>query len=281
MSKKQTAEPHLIIKLFRYLTNKAFFKNILFMILFLAVLLIGLTLYLRSYTNHGQKLSLPDFKEMNIVEARKLAEDKTFEIIVNDSTQIVGKPGGIIINQNPTALSLVKENRKVYVTTTKYIADQIKMSSFPELYGREYNQKQKELSFMKVNCRVKDYLYDPGAPDHILEVYYKGKKIVDKDGRNNNVKIEKGGTLDFVLSKKSGLKISIPDLSCQTLASAQFLIEDGARLVMGQISEQDEVTDRESAYIVKQYPPYSSDGTMMIGEQIDVWISQEKPEDCN
>lgn len=282
MSKEQQSdEPNFIIKLFRFLTNKAFFKNLLIMLLFLVVLLIGLNLYLRSYTNHGQKLVLPDFNEMHIRDANELAEEKSFQIIVNDSTHIVGKPGGIIINQNPRANAQVKENRKVYVTTTKYISDQIRMKSLPELYGREYEQKRKELEQMKINSRVKDYKYDPGEPDHILEVYYDGKLVVSREGRENDVKIEKGGTLDFILSKRSGLSISVPDLRCQTLAAAEFLIEDGSRLTVGSVTEDGEVEDRSTAYIIQQYPPYDENATMLIGDAIDLVISAEKPEDCN
>ena len=72
MSKKpQEAEPNLLTKLFRFLTNKTFFKNLLWMIIFLVVLLVALNLYLRSYTNHGQQLTLPDFNDMHIDEMNK------------------------------------------------------------------------------------------------------------------------------------------------------------------------------------------------------------------
>jgi beta-lactam-binding protein with PASTA domain len=218
---------------------------------------------------------------MHISEAEDLAEDKTFQIIVDDSTHIVGKPGGIIINQNPKSSSKVKENRKVYVTITKYQSDQIRLKSLPDLYGREYEQKRKELAMMKISSRIKGYAYDQGEPNHILEVYYKGQLVVDIDGRKNNVKIEKGGTLDFVLSEQRGLEMGIPDLRCESLAAASFLLEDGAKLKLGTISEQGNVTDRESAYIVDQFPPYTPDGRIYIGESINVVISQEQPEDCN
>jgi beta-lactam-binding protein with PASTA domain len=251
----------------------------------MGLVLLGLFLvlhfFLRSYTNHGQQLTLPDFIDMHISEATDLAEDKTFEIIVNDSTHIVGKPGGMIMNQNPKANSTVKENRKVYVTITKYQSDQIRLKSLPELYGREYEQKKKELALMKISSRIKGYAYDQGEPNHILEVYYNGQLIADIDGRKDNVKIEKGGTLDFVLSEQKGLEISIPDLRCESLAAASFMLEDGARLRLGTISEEGKIEDRESAYIIDQFPPYSTDGRIFIGEQINVVISSTKPEDCN
>ena len=73
-------------------------------------------LWLRIYTNHGQKLELPDYRNMSVEEARIDAQKKSFELIVNDSLFRVGTPGGIILNQNPEAGSKVKENRKVYFT---------------------------------------------------------------------------------------------------------------------------------------------------------------------
>lgn len=278
---EKKSEPLFLIKIVRFLTTKVFFKNLLIMGLVLLGLFLVLHFFLRSYTNHGQKLELPDFINMHLTEANELAEDKTFEIIVNDSTHRVGIPGGMIINQNPKANSTVKENRKVYVTVTKYQSDQISLKSFPELYGRDYEQKKKELSLMKINSRIKGYAYDQGEPNHILEVYYKGELVADVDGRKNNVKIEKGGTLDFVLSERKGLQIKIPDLRCESLAAVEFMLEDGNRLKLGAVSEQGEIEDRESAYVIDQFPPYTPDGRIYIGEKINVVISATKPEDCN
>lgn len=280
MSKKQVKdEPNFLIKIFKFLTNKVFYKNLLYMFLVLVGLLILLNIYLRFYTNHGQKLVLSNFIDMHISDANNLAKKKSFKIIVVDSTHIVGKPGGIIINQNPRADALVKENRKVYVTVTKYLSDKIRLKSLPEMYGREFEQKKRELAQMKIDSRIKDYMYDPGEPNHILEVYYNGKLVVSKDGREDEMKIEKGGTLDFVLSKRDGLEIEVPNLICKTLAAAEFLLEDGARLVIGNIIEEGEIKEKSSAFVIAQNP--SSTSKMRIGETIDLTISSTKPEDCN
>lgn len=282
MSKQeQEREPNFIIKLFRFLTNKVFFKNLLFIGLFLLLLFFGLRIFLSMYTNHGQALPLPDFKGMHIDKASKLASDKTFRIMVDDSTHIVGKPGGIILNQNPKADAKVKENRKVYVTITKYNSDMIRLKSLPELYGRDFAQKKKELAHLKINARIKEYSYDQGEPDHILQVYYKGKLIVDEKGRRKDVRIEKGGTLDMVLSKPSGLAIPIPDLRCQTFAAAQFMLEDGLRLKLGSVNESGTVSNQSTAYVISQYPPYEEGKTILVGDVIDLTIATDKPEDCN
>lgn len=232
------------------------------------------------YTNHGQKLVLPNFVDMPLAEASSLAQEETFQIIVNDSVHIIGKDGGIIIDQNPKADSKVKENRKVYVTTTKYIADQIKVSGLPSLYGRDFERKSKELGFMDLNATVKDYIYDPGEPNHILEVYYKGQKIISSEGREGDISLEKGGTLEFVLSKRYGGEMSIPNVECMDYESAYFLLEN-LKLNVGEIINSGKVTDQSSAYVVSQNPAFDPEGLIKIGDEIILTISQEKPENCN
>ena len=53
-------------------------------------------LWLRFYTNHGQELEMPDYIGVQLDEASKNAEDKTFQIVVTDSVHIVGTAGGEI-----------------------------------------------------------------------------------------------------------------------------------------------------------------------------------------
>lgn len=256
------------------MTSKAFFKNILFILLFLILVLIMLVFWLRFYTNHGQKLELPNYLEMNIKDAHKKASENSFTLIVNDSVHIVGKPGGEIIDQNPKPGSKVKENRKVYVTTTKYIADKIPARSLPILYGREFEQKKQELAYMNLNATIRDYRYDPGEPNHILEVYYKGEQIVGSTVLADDVLIEKGGTLEFILSKRVGGESQVPLLVCMDKESALFLIEN-LRFKVGN------VTGPETGYVVAQIPAYEANKMIHIGDTIDLTIAEAKPISCN
>ena len=262
------------------MTTKTFIKNLIFIGLFFLAIFLLLILWLRIYTNHGQKLELPSFIEMSVTDASELANDKSFEIIVNDSVHLIGKPGGLIIDQNPKPNSKVKENRKVYVTTTKYIADRIKVKGLPILYGREFERKSKELSYMDLKSVVRDYIYDPGEPNHILEVYYNGQLIVNAEERKEEVEIEKGGTLEFILSKGYGGEMSVPNVVCMDYESASFLIEN-LKLKIGEVVHDGEISDLTSAYIIQQEPEFIADQTIQIGDEIKLTISMTKPENCN
>lgn len=211
---------------------------------------------------------------MNITEAVKKASASDFELIVNDSVHIVGKPGGKIIDQNPKPGSKVKENRKVYVTISKFIADKISARSLPILYGRSFEQKKQELAYMNLNATIRDYAYDPGEPNHILEVYYKGEQIIGSTVLADDVLIEKGGTLEFILSKRVGGESMVPLLVCMDKESALFLLEN-LRFKVGQI------TGPDNGYVVAQIPAYEPDKMIHIGDTINLTISEAKPISCN
>ncbi len=258
---------------------KHFIKHIIFILLFLALLFIGLNIWLKSYTNHGQKLQLPDFIGMHIDEATSEANDKSFQILVNDSIHVVGKPGGMITDQNPKKFSKVKENRKVYVTITKYNADEISIGSLGELYGQDYESKKRELSYLEIEAEIKSRKYDPGEPNHILEVWYNNEPVITRSSVKKDVQIEKGGKLSFVLSERQGGETSIPDLVCNTLGAAKFILE-GSKLKIGSISEQGQITDINSAYIISQSPAFEIGKSVPMGRLFNFTIIQEKPTNC-
>ncbi len=244
------------------------------------ILFFGVLMWLRYYTNHGQKLELPDYVGMEYSKAESDAGDKSFQLIVNDSIHIVGRKGGEIVDQNPEAYSKVKENRKVYVTLTKYNADVLKVSSLGVMYGQDYESKKNELSHLSISSEIKGYNYDTGEPNHILEVWYKGQPIITRNGRKDNIEIEKGGTLQFVLSKKQGGYVAIPNLNCTTYGAAKFILES-SNLKLGEVNDSGPINDRTNAYVLSQDPPFIAGETISMGEYINLTIVQERPSNCN
>ena len=275
------SEPKFTLKsFFSFLVSKAFLKHLGLIIGFILIVLISVFVWLRVYTNHGQELELPDYRNQFLEEVKKDATKRKFVIVVDDSTHIVGKPGGLILDQNPKPHSRVKENRKIYVTTTKYQPDKIKLRDLPSLYGRNYNSKKRELAIMQINSRIQDYKYDLGEPNYILEAYYKGQLIISKEGKVDNIEIEKGGTVDFVLSKRSGGTMDVPNLRCMTIEQAIFMLES-TNLQLGAIREDGVISNRKSGYVINQIPAYSEEATITIGSSIELIVTEEKPIDCD
>lgn len=262
-----------------YLMSKDFLKQMLVIIGGLLLLIFVVQLWLRFYTNHGQKLELPKYIGKNIDDVISQAEDESFEIIVSDSVFIVGKAGGIITDQNPKPGSLVKENRKIYVTVTKYIKESVKVGDLPVLYGNAFEQKKTELKYRDIECVIKDYIYDPGEPNHILEVYYKGQLIISKDGKLDDIVIEKGGTLECVVSQREGGEVTVPDLVCLDIEEARFLLAT-SKLEVGDIIKKSGGEPDATWYIISQSPAHDGITNVQMGSKITVTVSTSKPNTC-
>ena len=258
-------------EIFDYLTSRSFLKNIGLMILLVVLIIFSIFQWLKVYTNHGQRLLLEDYIDTNIDEAREDAENNSFQLIVNDSTHIVGKPGGIILNQNPKGGSYIKENRKIYVTITKYSPDMIALVDLPRMYGEGYVMKSRELNSRQIKTNIKEFKYDALSNSTILEVWYKGELIIDDKKRNDEVEIEKGSTLEMVVSQPEGGSRVIPDLRDKTLSAAKFLIQVNDFMV-GDVVKVGEIEDESSAIVTEQYPAADGVATLTTGSKINLVV---------
>ncbi len=236
--------------------------------------------WLRHYTNHDQKLALPDYLGWSLTEATANATDQSFRISTLDSIHVVGKPGNQILQQHPQPGSMVKENRTIYVTITKSSADKIAVGKLPVLYGKNYERKKRELyQSFEIECKIVGRRFDPGEPGHILKVIYNGEIISDHKGRKNDVLIEKGTTLDFIISEQKGGELAIPDLICKTYAEARFIIENSG-LALGEVITDGKIGIVDSAFVSGQVPD-PAEGRMRMGEKVRLSLSAERPADCN
>jgi len=259
--------------------TRSFWKNLALIILFLIACALLTFTWLRRYTHHNQRLELPDYIGMDFEQATKNAKDNDFRIVILDSIHVVGKPGNVILQQNPSPGSMVKENRTVYVTTTKRSADKIAFSRIPILYGKNYNLKKRELlQSFEIQSEVVGEKYDSGEPGHILAVLYEGDTISDYRGRNNDALIDKGGKLSFIVSKNTGGELPIPDLVCLTYAEAKFLLANSG-LNLGEVITDGIVGITDSAYVSGQVPD-PGEGTILMGNEIKLSLSENKPVFC-
>ncbi|MCB0600875.1 MAG: PASTA domain-containing protein [Saprospiraceae bacterium] len=261
------------------MTSRSCLKQLGLIVAFLLAMLLLVFGWLKIYTRHGQKLELPDYTEMSLLDAEKDAKHRDFEIVVSDSVHIVEKPGGIILQQNPAPHSLVKKDRKVYVTVTKYKPDKINLEDLGKLYGNAFNSIQDMLKGYHIQARIRDYRYDPFGENIILEVWYNGQVIVNKEGVRANTQIDKGGTLEFILSKSNDAVVKTPKLVCLTYAESIFITK-GYQLALKMDKEYEYAPeDLDNAYVYKQYP--SPDSRILMGDTVIVYLTTIKPADCD
>lgn len=254
-------------------------KNLILILLFVISMVFIIHFALKWYTHHGEEKVLPDYIGQDLTAVLKSAQQNSFEIVVEDSIFELGTKGGIILDQNPLKNSKVKRGRKVYVTVSKHTPDLIKVSQIPQLYGKDFERKKRELSeSFSIYASILDYEYDHGAPDQILRVMYKGNTIISAAGRKDNIEINKGDTLDFILSKNIGGAITMPDLICKTYSEATFHVET-LNLVIGEITKDGLLDDVNGAYIYNQFP--TAGENILTGDTIQLFLSTTKPFNCD
>lgn len=265
------------VELYAFFTTPFVLKNCLGMLGAFTFLLMLTFWWLKCYTNHGESVQVPNYTGMSFREAAKKARSRDFGVAVSDSVFLPGEPPGQIVSQDPKANSRVKEGRTIYFTVTKNNPDILKMPSLSS--GDDYEIYSRRLSRMGLKPRIVARAEDPNVgPNTIIDVIYKGDTITSKL-RYGTVPVEMGAVVDFVVSEEVTLTVMMPDCVCHTLGEAKFLLQT-RELSIGTIIKDGTVTDPETAYVWRQSPKYDPNGTMRKGEQIDLYISQDKPSSC-
>ncbi len=232
---------------------------------------------LKCYTNHGESVQVPNFVGMGFREATATARLRGFEVVVNDSIYMPEKPPGVVLLQNPKPESRVKEGRTIYLTIARRNPDIVRL---PALVGSDdYDLYSRKCLRLGLKPRVIARIADPKlAPNTIVAVLFQGDTIT-QIVRYGGFEVEMGSEIDFVVSEQVALLVEIPDCVCLTYDAARFLITS-SNLNIGAVISDGTVTDQMRAYVWRQIPPYDPNGTLRVGEQIDLYLTQELPAAC-
>ena len=230
--------------MFKFITNRPFWVNLLAAIL-LTFLLIFLVLQLLGWlTKHGEYLTVPAVKGKGTQESIQLLESKGFDVVIQDSLFTDSLPRGIVIKQLPDANATVKVNRTVYLTVNRYIPPMIPM---PQLEGKSLLFAMELLQ--RNHLKLGDTTYKPDfMKGSVLEQLYNGKKIAA------GTKVRWGSNISLVIA--GGLKeqqIIVPDLLGLTFAEAKAQLEQEG-INIGAVIADAGVRDTLAAFIYKQNP---------------------------
>jgi UDP-N-acetylmuramate--alanine ligase len=259
--------------------DKNFLKHLLIFLAFLGIIVLFIFWWLGFYTNHNQKIKVENMIGKPLKQFENTFSLSPFKLVVADSVFQLGKPGGIIVDQNPKPGSEVKKNRLIYLTITKYDPDVINSGELPPLYGNDFDQKTKELEQRGIFTKIRSKKYDAGEPNHILEVYYKDVLIVNDQIQNNNVNINKGDYLEFVVSSRDEGDILLPDITCMTVSEADLILST-SNLVIGEIISKGAITDTTESYIIDQNPRSDGSFKISVGSRVNITIMKGKPAKC-
>nr|WP_321222282.1 PASTA domain-containing protein [uncultured Psychroserpens sp.] len=162
------------MSLIQFLKSKTFFKQIALAIIALIVIVFFTMQYLKSTTNHGEFIEVPELKGKSLATVQIELEDNDLVMEIQDSANYNPKyPKFSVIEQYPKAGSQVKENRKIYLTLNP---SGYRKVSVPNIVRRTFRQAKPTLETLGFEVGKVTYVDDIGK-EEVIAIKYKGETI--------------------------------------------------------------------------------------------------------
>jgi beta-lactam-binding protein with PASTA domain len=255
---------------FRFITHRPLWINILIAIVLTVLVVLIFFGSLDYLTKHGQYQKVPSIAGKNVDEARKILEDKGFEVEILDSLYIDTIAKLAVIKQSPGGDATVKVNRTIYLTINRAQPPLVEM---PNLVG--FSIRNAQMYLENIGLHLGDTSFRPDiAKNAVLEQLYNRQPI------KSGTKIFMGSTISFVLGNGVGtLEMAVPDLMGKRYSQAKAMLRS-LDLNFTPVFDPD-VADTPGSYVTRQNPQkytQSANGDKKLnrikpGQTIDMWLS--------
>jgi len=248
-----------------FLKSKALIINSVIAVAVLLILYFIFVSTLDSYTQHAERVEVPDLTGLTVSDAKELAQQSNLKVIVSDTTYSTETRRGLIAAQNPVMSSFVKSNRTIYLTINSMAAEMVVM---PNFVGASLRQAVADAEIYALN--IGEITYKPDlAKNNVLEQKVNGALI------EAGVMIEKWSYVDLTLGMGlSNEKVYIPLLLNKKIKKADSLLKTKFlnRGALFYDSEIKTVKDSLNAFVYKQQPePFSRN--FKPGDYVDLWFT--------
>ncbi len=202
--------------LWEYISSTIFWKAVIKIVLFVLVVVILTSFYLRIITRHGKEYLTPELRGYKYNVAKTYVQQKGFELKIIDSVDNSVDnplPPGTIIDQSPPSNFPIKKGRKIFVTIIAY---KPKMVPLPDLPGYvSLTQAENELRPLGLRIGKVDYIPSYKDDGLVYAMIYKGDTVPP------GYKVPKGAKIDLVV-----FKVMADSLKQQSDTLQQQLQED-------------------------------------------------------
>lgn len=257
--------------MFKFITGKPLWVNILFSVVLVFVLLFLFLISLNFLTRHGSTLTIPSVTGVAYPDAKQLLETNGFDIVIQDSVFVDTAAPLSVLRQFPEADAVVKENRTVYLTINRAVPPSIEMPNFINMTFRSA-----EMALKQYGLKLEDTVYRPDfAKNAVLDQTFNGTSI--KPG----TKIQMGSSITLILGSGLGEdEFSVPDLFSLSYPEAIALLESN-NLSAGSVVVDPDVRDTAAAFVYRQRPERvgfeNRVNRIRPGQSVDIWLGVTKP----
>lgn len=157
----------------KFLTSKVFFKQLALAIVAIVVLCFIILKWLNISTNHGEFVTVPDLKGKSLETVSIELKDHDLAMEIQDSANFNPKyPKYAVIEQNPTAGSQVKENRKIYLILNPSGYRKVEVPNILKFTFRQAKPQLEALEF-----QIGEITYQRSIGEGVLSMSHKGKPL--------------------------------------------------------------------------------------------------------
>ena len=168
-------------------------KQLLYAFLVLITLTFLLFWWLKTTTNHGQQIAVPDLSKMSVLQVNDTLQQLGLRSEIMDSANYNPQyPTYSVIEQVPRPGHMVKQDRKIYLALNP--SGYVKIS-IPKVIGRTLRQGRPTL--LAVGFKIGAVTTKAHISDQVLELRYKGIKLATGD------KLQKTSLIDIVVGDGS------------------------------------------------------------------------------
>lgn len=249
-------------------------RNFFAALCLLVIVLVAVNGLLAIVTRHGQNKDVPNFIGSTIAEAEGMARRGRLEIIVNDSLYVPLYPGGVILEQRPSAgEDKVKSGRKIYVTIN---ASHQRSVEVPYVAG--YSLRQAKSNLLTAGLEIDRLEYVEDLANNYVIAQKLGDVVLPAD---SVVSAPLGSKITLVVGGNRSVVELVPNLQGMTLREVKSTLWD-LGLNLGDVEYEGalDMAEQNAARVILQSP--APDTEARQGRRVSVRLGlvseQEKSE---
>lgn len=245
--------------------TKKFLVNLGLLILTYVVIVFVLNIYLDSYTDHGEKIAVPNLIGKNQKQLPSIVESLGLHYEISESVYDPSQADGTIIFQDPAPSAqsdiFVKEGRIVRVKISK----KSQLIEVPNCVDKSQRFAENILKSRGLKFKI-EYRPSVEAAGAVIQQLYNGKTINEKE------KVSIGSTITLIVGKGAlGGEIPTPNLMDLTICDVKSRLSVVPNISLVVICDGCVTSaDSCSARVFSQSPEYIEGGVVSGGATITV-----------
>jgi beta-lactam-binding protein with PASTA domain len=256
------------MSVFKNIFNKEFGKHLGIVALSGTIIIVLIFFALNLYTRHGNAFKAPDLTGLTEKQLSHLIEKKELRYTIIDSTFLEEATPGVVIEQTPSPGSLIKKNRKIFLTINSWSPEKVQVT-----YVMDYSIRNARVMLESFGLKVGELIYVPSEYTNlVLGQHYQGKPV------SPGTPLERGATIDLLVGQGlSNRTTAVPVLSGLRIKEATKLSQDLSLNIGATIYDSTVVSkeDTLNAFIWKQRPKGSLEVQLRLGSSIDIWLTTD------